>query len=304
MDHYQQPAFFVRGPSPVARLIFFSALSIVLMAVDARLHYLTEIRLGFAALLHPLEVLVTAPISAVGKVGEFVTIQGSLVIDNRRLREQALRQGAELQRFHTLQAENDHLRGLLGVAPAMPQPARLGEVVHAGRDPFTRKVIVNLGSQQGIATGQAVVDELGVIGQVTRVYSFSSEVTLVTDKDLAVPVQVERNGLRAITFGNSRTNAIDLPYLPVNVDVREGDMLVTSGIDGVYPAGLAVAKVAHIVRQADSPFARITCVPVAGIDSHRQVLLVALAANIPPLLDIAQNKPLSQSRSRHAPRKP
>jgi rod shape-determining protein MreC len=304
MDHYQQPAFFVRGPSPVARLIFFSALSIALMAVDARLHYLTEIRQGFAALLHPLEVLISAPLSAIGKAGEFVTTQHSLVIENRQLRAQALQQGAELQRFRTMQAENDHLRGLLGVAPAMPQPAWLAEVVHAGRDPFTRKVIVNLGSQQGVETGQAVVDEIGVVGQVTRVYSFSSEVTLVTDKDLAVPIQVERNGLRAIAFGDSRSNAINLPYLPVNVDIREGDTLVTSGIDGVYPAGLAVARVARIQRQADSPFARIACMPVAGIESHRQVLLVAKAANIPPPPEPAGKQSSIQNRSRHASRKP
>lgn len=282
MDHQHPPAFFVRGPSPFARLTFFAAVSIVLMAVDARLHYLTEIRQGVSVVLHPLEVAVRAPVSAALYVSDYISTQTSLVHENRRLRQHALQNSADLQRYRTLQSENAHLRNLLSALPAISQSARLGEIVHSGRDPFTQKVIVNLGARHGIAAGQAVIDELGIVGQVTQVYPFSSEVTLVTDKDLAIPVQVERNGLRAIAFGNSRSAAIDLPYLPINVDIQEGDKLVTSGIDGVYPAGLAVGKVTHIDRQTFAPFARITCVPTAGIQTHRQVLLVPAAENVPP----------------------
>lgn len=301
----QPPAFFVRGPSPLARLTFFAAVSISLMAVDARLHYLTEIRQGFAALLHPLEAVARAPVAAFQYVGGYIAMQSTLVGENRQLHELALQQSADLQRFRTLQAENEHLRSLLGTLPAMRQPAKMGEIVHAGRDPFTHKVIVNLGTRQGIASGQAVIDEFGVVGQVTQVYPFSSEVTLVTDKDLAVPIQIERNGMRAIAFGNSRANAIDLPYLPVNVDIREGDMLVTSGIDGVYPPGLAVAKVAHIDRKANSPFARIACMPTAGIQSHRQVLLIPIAENLPPPPPApAAGEETGKSPPSHAPRKP
>jgi len=275
MEHQQPPAFFVRGPSPLARLAFFGTLSIILMAVDARLHTLTEIRQGFTALLHPLEVIANAPAQAWHHSRVYLSNQLLLIDENRQLRQINLHFGAELQRLHTLEAENAHLRSLLDALPRLPQPSLMGEIIHAGRDPFSHKVIINLGSQQGARAGQAAVDELGVIGQVTRVYPFSSEVTLVNDQDLAIPVQIERNGLRAIAFGNGRGNGIDLPYLPVNVDIREGDRLVTSGIDGVYPTGLAVAKVTRIERKADTPFAQIACTPVAGIAIHRQILLIA-----------------------------
>lgn len=305
MDHQHPQAFFVRGPSPLARLTFFAVLSIALMAVDARLHYLTEIRQGVAVVLHPLEVAVRAPVNAVLYVNDYITTQTNLVHENRQLRQRALLDSADLQRFRTLQVENAHLRNMLSALPAMPQPARLGEIVHSGRDPFSQKVIVNLGARHGIISGQAVIDELGVIGQVTQVYPFSSEVTLVIDKDLAIPVQIERSGLRAIAFGNSRNAAIDLPYLPVNVDIQVGDRLVTSGIDGVYPAGLAVGKVVEIDRKTFAPFARIACVPIAGIQTHRQVLLIPAAENVPPMPE--PEKPAakpSQKKPRNAPRKP
>lgn len=274
LNPQQQPNFFVRGPSPLARLTFFAAISIVLMAVDARLHYLLEVRQGFVTILHPLETLATSPLRLYRQIGEHFSSQGSLLRETRRLREQNMRLATGLQQLPTMQAENVHLRQLLEARESIDQPARMAEIIHAGRDPFVQKIIVNLGGQQGVAAGQAVVDGLGVIGQVTRAYPFSSEVTMITDRELAVPVQVERNGLRAIAFGHGRDNRMDVPYLPVNVDIKEGDRLVTSGIDGTYPAGLAVATVTRIERNVDSPFAKIICTPLAGTDRHRQVLIL------------------------------
>lgn len=305
MEHQHPTAFFVRGPSPLARLTFFAAVSIALMAVDARLHYLTEIRQGVSVALHPLEVAIRAPLDGFRYISEYIDTQTDLVAENRILRQKALQNSADLQRFRTLQAENAHMRSLMNALPALPQPARLGEIVHSGRDPFSHKVVVNLGARHGIAAGQAVIDEWGVIGQVTQVYPLSSEVTLVSDKDLAVPVQVERSGLRAITFGNSRNSTVDLPYLPVNVDIQPGDKLVTSGIDGVYPAGLAVCKVASIDRKSNAPFARIVCMPIAGIQIHRQVLLIPAAENVPPPPETAKSVVKnSEKKPAHAPRKP
>ena len=271
------------------------------MATDARLHYLDEIRQGFSVLLHPLQVIANAPRAAYRQAGEYLSLQQSLVGENRRLREQVLRQGADLQRWLTLQAENKHLRGVLDATQTLSRPAKLAEIVYAGRDPFAHKIVVNLGSQQGIVAGQAAVDEYGVIGQVTRVSPFSSEVTLIIDQDMSIPVQVERNGLRAIAFGNGRQRILNLPYLPANVDIREGDKLVTSGIDGIYPSGMAVATVKRIERTADSPFANISCTPAAGIESHRQILLLAMSepSPLPPEVEV----PVA-SRSRHALRKP
>lgn len=276
MEHHHTPAFFVRGPSPFARLVFFAALSLTLMATDARLHYLTEVRQGFVALLHPLEILANMPSNLYLGATDYLVMHDTLIKDNRRLTQQSLQQSAQLQRFQSLETENVHLRDLLRAKQSSSQPAQLAEIVHMGRDPFTRKVTVNLGSRESIVAGQAVVDEAGVIGQVTQVYPFSSEVTLITDKDLAIPIQIERNGLRAIAFGHGRDNTIDLPYLPANVDIRKGDKLVTSGIDGVYPLGLAVAYVTQIEHTQDSPFAHIVCTPIAGIESHRQLLLLSM----------------------------
>jgi rod shape-determining protein MreC len=276
MEHHPSPAFFVRGPSPFARLVFFAALSLALMATDARLHYLVETRQAFIALVHPLQVIANAPFKLYFAVQEYVISQKTLVEHNRRLVKQSLKQNITLQRFKTLEIENENMRQLLGAANATSQPAVLGEILHMGRDPFNHKIVVNVGNRQGIVSGQAVVDGAGVIGQVTRVYAFSSEVTLITDKELAIPIQIERNGLRAIAFGHGRDTTLDLPFLPANVDIRKGDKLVTSGIDGIYPAGLAVAEVTQIERNPDSPFAHIICRPIAGIERNRQLLLLGI----------------------------
>jgi len=269
-------AFFVRGPSPFARLVLFAALSLTLMATDSRLHYLTEIRQGLIALLHPLQMVANAPFNAYQATSEYLSTHNTLLKENTELKQQALFQSAELQRLKSLENENANLRNLLGAAQASKQPAKLGEILHMGRDPFVHRIVVNLGAHHDIVAGQAVIDGTGVIGQVTRVYPFSSEVTLITDKDLAIPVQIERNALRAIAFGHGRDTSIDLPYLPANVDIRQGDKLVTSGIDGIYPTGLTVAEVVSVSSNANSPFAHIVCKPVAGIENHRQVLLLGL----------------------------
>jgi rod shape-determining protein MreC len=303
MQHQDPPAFFVRGPSPFARLVFFAALSLALMATDSRLHYLTEIRQGLVAMLHPLELLAKLPSDLYHGADEYLTTHHNLLRDNRKLSGQAIEQATQLQRLRDLQTENDHLRSLLGAAQRSTQPAKMAEIVHMGRDPFTHKVTVNLGSQHGIGAGQAVVDAAGVIGQVTRAYPFSSEVTLITDKDLAIPIQIERNSLRAIAFGHGRSNTIDLPYLPANVDIRKGDRLITSGIDGVYPPGLAVAQVVTIEHNPDSPFAHIVCKPIAGIENNRQVLVLSLPAGEPPVGKTISNKTQSapaNETARHA----
>jgi len=283
LEPQQSPAFFVRGPSPLARLVFFSALSLALIVTDSRLHYLTEVRQGFIALLHPLQVVANAPFDLYHASAEYLTAHNTLVGTNRQLSEQALHDGAKLQRLNELEVENKHLRNLLGASQTIGQPARLAEVLHMGRDPFSQKMVVNLGARQNIKPGQAVVDGDGVIGQVTSVYPLSSEVTLITDKELSIPIQVERNGLRAIAFGAGVDNVLDLPYLPANVDIQIGDRLITSGIDGVYPVGLAVAEVTNIERNPDSPFARITSKPLAGIKNHRQVLLISIPEIEPAL---------------------
>lgn len=300
MDNQQPTAFFIHGPSPLTRLIFFAALSLCLMMSDARLHYLTEIRSGFVALMHPVEILAALPGNLYRGASEYLVTHNTLLQENRRLNQLTLQQGVELQSLKTLSSENMHLHNLFGAARQFAQPAKLAEITHVGRDPFSHKVIVNLGARQNIVAGQAVVDEAGVIGQVTLVYPFSSEVTLIIDKNLAIPVQIERNGLRAIAFGQGRDGTIGLPYLPANVDIRKGDKLITSGIDDIYPAGLAVAEVMKIESNTDSPFARIICKPVAGVDKHFHVLLLS-----PPLATKANGSVINeQAAQTNAPPTP
>jgi rod shape-determining protein MreC len=283
LEQQSAPAFFVRGPSPLARLVFFSALSLVLIVADSRLEYLSSVRQNLQVLLHPLQLLANTPSRLYHDTNEYFSTHEYLLNENRQLKQNALKQAVELQKLSTLELENNNLRQLLQTNKAIVETSVAAEIMHVGRDLFTKKIIVNRGATHNIVAGEAVVDAAGVIGQVTRIYPLSSEVTLITDKSLAIPIQVERNGLRAIAFGHGRDNTLDLPYLPANVDIQRGDKLVTSGIDGVYPAGLAVATVSQIEVTPDSPFARIICVPTGGVENHKQVLLVSIPHTTVPV---------------------
>ncbi len=301
VQQQQPPAFFVRGPSPLARLIFFSVVSLVLMAVDARLHYLKEVRQGFVAILYPLEVIASSPVRLYRHISDYFSDQDNLLAQNNQLNQRLVLQSVEIQRLKAVEHENSHFRTLFEVLPRLGQTTRLAEILHTGRDPFVHKIVINLGSQQGVLSGQAVVDGMGVVGQITRVYPFSSEVTLITDKSLVIPVQVQRNGLRAIAFGHGRDGTLYVPYLPANVDIQQGDKLMTSGIDGVYPEGLEVAKVQRIERDHESPFARIICLPSAGTDRHRHLLIVSPSQPVPEKKPVVMPPP---KKVTHAPRKP
>jgi rod shape-determining protein MreC len=281
IEQQQAPAFFVHGLSAFARLALFSALSLALIATDSRLQYLDSVRQSLQTLLHPLQLFANVPSQIYRDTGEYFSTHNYLLKENKRLKQHALQQDIALQKLNTLALENNNLRLLLETNKAIKESSIVAEIMHVGRDLFSKKIIVNRGESHGITAGEAVVDATGVIGQITRVYPLSSEVTLITDKSLAIPIQIERNGLRAIAFGHGRDNTLDLPYLPTNVDIKQGDKLVTSGIDGVYPAGLAVATVSKIEITPDSPFARIICNPTGGIENYRHVLLVSI-----PLVDV------------------
>ena len=305
LEPQQTPAFFVRGASAFSRMVFFCALSVIFMAVDARLNYLSQIRQAFIAALHPLEIIANAPSEWYRDVKKYFSVHNELVQENYALKQQAFEHKVRLQRLNAITAENEHLRSLLnGDVPIQPK-AVLGEISHMGRDPFTKIVVVNRGSQHTVKAGQAVVDSKGVIGQVTRVYPFTSEVTLITDNELSIPIQIERNQLRAIAFGEGN-NTLDIPYLPTNVDIKVGDKLVTSGIDGVYPAGLAVATVTQILQNPESPFAKIICTPVAEVTNHLQLLLLELpeAKVVDPIEEKAAEEANKEKPDKTAKAKP
>ena len=277
INHQAEPAFFARGPSPVARLVFFSALSLALIATDSQLRYLDRFRHQLETYLHPLEMMANTPTSLYRQVSEYFTTHHHLLDENKRLKRQLLKRSADLQSLKLLESENIHLRQLMGMKAALPQQSVMAEILYVSRDRFSKKVIINRGSEHQVMQGSAVMDGGGMVGQVTRVFPHTSVITLVTDQSLEVPVQIERNGLRAIAFGHGQNNVIEIPFLPTNVDIKKGDVLVTSGIDGVYPAGVSVAVVSNIEVVAGSPFARIICTPTGGVESHRQVLVVGQA---------------------------
>jgi len=296
MEH-SPPPFFKRGPTPLVRLLLCSLLSIALLIADARYRYLDDIRLVAAVIVYPLQRLAAAPGEMLARIGEFFVAQSTLHDNNLRLAEQNLLTGAKLQKYNALAAENAYLRELLAARQRFPERTIAAEVLYAGRDPFTRKIIIDKGEQHGIKAGQPAIDQLGVIGQVTRVYPWLAEITLVTDKEQLVPVRNVRNGLRAVLGGTGSTDQLELKFIPLNADFQNGDQLTTSGIDGVYPPGLPVAAVSNVERNAAYLFARIICKPVAGVSSRNQ-LLVLNWENKMPQRPADEEKPMRPKKSR------
>ncbi len=278
MDQQQTPSFFIRGPSAFTRFIFFSTLSLVLMASDARFDYLVGVRQMLMVAVRPLQVIADSPFVLARNIQSYFVSQESLQKEVKNLNQRLLVQSAQLQALESLNVENQNLRDLLGAGKTSKQATHIAEIMYMGRDPFSHKVVINVGSNQYVVVGQAVIDATGLLGQVTRVFPYSSEVTLLTDQDLSIPIQIERNGLRAIAFGSGKSGIVDVPYLPANVDIKQGDKLVTSGIDGVYPVGLAVATVESVKSSSSSPFAKIAAKPLAGIQNHRLILLIDMPA--------------------------
>lgn len=267
------PPFFKRGPAPLARLSFFVVLSIAAMVADLRYQLLGPLRMAVAAALWPVQKAVMLPVEGAGEAGNYLVDLARLQRENAELRERQLAQANLLLRQSHLDGENRRLRALLEMGERLDAPARAAEILYAARDPFARRVIIDRGTTHGIEAGQAVIDDLGVVGQVTRAFPLASEVTLLTDKNQMIPVQVARNGLRAVLAG-AGGGALELKFLPTNADLQPDDKLVTSGLDGVYLPGLPVAKVVSIDRDNSYSFARIECAPLAGVERHGQVLVV------------------------------
>jgi rod shape-determining protein MreC len=278
---HSPPPFFKRGPAPLARLFFFISLSITLLAADFRFHTLEALRQGVATVLWPIQRIAYVPVDAGMDLSEYFSTLYALKTENEELRKRELATANQLLRQGHLEEENRRLRALLDMRERQPAEGRVAEILYAARDPFTRRIIVDKGSNAGVEPGQPVIDELGVLGQVTRTYVFTSEVTLLTDKDQAIPVQVLRSGLRAVLAG-AGAGTMELRFLAANADVQPGDTLVTSGLDGVYLPGLPVAKVVNIDRDNSFSFARIDCAPIAGVERHGQVLILGRRIT-PPL---------------------
>lgn len=268
------PPLFKQGASARVRASFFALIAIIMLVVDSRMHALTIVRQAVGTVLYPFQVVALMPRDVAYKMGDYFTSLHTVQNQNDALRRQQVLNAQLLQQERQIAAENNQLRNLLNMQQRISSKSLVGEILYDARDPFTRKIILNRGTQQGVAPGQPVIDDIGIVGQVTRVFPFVSEVTLLTDKDQAIPVQVLRTGLRSVAYGRGQSGVLDLRFMAANADIRKGDVLVTSGIDGVYPPGLSVATVVQVETKSTDAFAHIVCMPSAGIDRHRQLLIL------------------------------
>lgn len=250
------------------------ALSLVLMVLDHRYAHLQQLRTALAFITYPLHFLADLPVSASLWLQDATATRSELVEENETLRIQNLKLSAELQKFESLQAENIRLRNLLDASYKVGDRVLIAELSAVDLDPYRQQVVINKGRASGVYAGQAVLDADAVMGQVIQVTPFASTVLLITDPSHSIPVQVLRSGLRTIAVGSGRVNELNLPYLPTNSDIREGDLLVTSGLGGKFPSGYPVARVTRIDRAPDNAFAQISAEPAAHLDRSREVLVV------------------------------
>ncbi|CAH2777450.1 MAG: Rod shape-determining protein MreC [uncultured Paraburkholderia sp.] len=279
---YSPPPLFKQGPPALARLVFFVVLALALLISDARFKTLEIVRGVLGAGLYPLQRAALVPRDVFMGAADLAVTSATLRSDNEKLRTKNLQLSQQANTAAELSAENAHLRALLQLWQRATTQSLPAEIQYDTRDPFTQKVVINRGAQQGIQNGSPVVNEDGVIGQVTHVFPLQAEVTLLTDKDQAVPVQIMRTGLRSVIYGTPKGDTLDLRFVPISADVQTGDELVTSGLDGVYPPGLPVAKVVRVDRQADTAFARVICLPIAPVRGARQLLVLHYVNDVPP----------------------
>jgi rod shape-determining protein MreC len=272
------PPLFREGPSALTKLALCAALAVFLMVADARFGITAPARAALAVALHPLQRILLAPVDAWEQLGDYARGMERATAAENLARRQLAEQAVTLSRAAQLQAENQRLRALLDLRQAQPVQGLAAEVLYEAADPFSRRIVIDRGSHRGVRAGAPVVNETGVLGQVTRVYPLSAEVTLLTDREAAIPVLNTRTQQRGVAYGGER-GVMELRFMAANADIKSGDALATSGLDGVYPPGLPVAKVVEVERRGDSSFARVSLVPQAQPDGARHVLVLTPLAD-------------------------
>lgn len=278
------PPFFNQGPSVLSKLVFFGALSVFLMVADVRFHMIQPIRAVLSTALYPVQWLALQPVHALRYSSDYFTGVNQAQSDSAQAGKKLALQSLRAGQVEQLTQENNRLRLLLGLREQLAIPVMAAEVLYDAADSYTRKVIIDKGQLQGVAPGSPVLDESGVLGQVTRVHPLVSEVTLLIDRDLSIPVLNIRTGARSVAYGDPLAggSGMELRFMGSNADVQPGDLLTTSGVDGVYPPGLPVAKVSKIEHRAESTFSKIYCLPQALVTGTRHVIVVnPVSAQIP-----------------------
>jgi rod shape-determining protein MreC len=263
-----------RGPTPGLRFVAYSVLAIVLMFLDKRQGWMEEVRYGLQAATYPMQLAVSSPSTAWGWMRESARTRDALRVENTELRTRMRDLELRTMRYDSLARENAKLRGLSAALPPVAEKWLVAEIVHAELDSLRPRVLINRGANNGVFKAQAVLDDEGIVGQTTHVGPWSAEVILITDPEHAIPVQIERTGVRTIAVGTGNEGELGLPYLPGNADVQAGDMLVTSGLGGVFPQGYPVGKVLEVHREVVQPLAQVRAAPLAHINRDREVMLV------------------------------
>jgi rod shape-determining protein MreC len=286
------PPFFRQGPSALSKLMLFSAVALFLMVADARFQVAKPLRVALATVLYPVQWLAMRPVAWVQGGGQYFESLRSAQAAEADARQKLGALSQRANQVDQLALENTRLRRLLELRDRVSTSAQAARVLYDAADPYTRKIIVDKGLVDGVMAGSPVLDEAGVLGQVTRVYPAISEVTLVIDRDQAIPVLNVRTGARGVAFGEAaaRAGTLELRFMSANADVQAGDLLTTSGVDGVYPSGLPVARVEKVERRVDSAFARIYCTPLALVDGTNYVMLLK-----PVAVDPAAARPVPEA---------
>ncbi|MFT5642863.1 MAG: rod shape-determining protein MreC [Janthinobacterium sp.] len=279
---YSPPPLFKQGASARFKMIVFACISIALLVIDARFDALSAVRKAAATALYPFQMAALVPRDIGSRMGAYFSSIAALEKELQELKRQQIAVAQTVQQSQRQVVENNHLRKLMDARDRIPVKSILGEILYEARDFFTRKIVLDRGSREGVVPGLPVIDSLGVVGQVTRVFPFTSEVTLLTDTEQAISVQVLRNGLRSVAYGRGQSGLLDLRFVAPNADIQVGDVLVTSGIDGVYPGGLAVARVVQVENSATGAFGHVVCRPLAGIDNNTQLLILMSAPDLLP----------------------
>ncbi len=280
------PPFFRQGPSARTKLIFFAALALFLMVADTRFRIVVPLRDGLAMVLLPVQRALAVPVQLLGSGRDHLQGLGQALESERRARALLAQSAEKGSRADRLKTENMQLRALLDMRPGINVRSLAAEVMYEAADPYSRKLFIDVGKVQGVALGSPVINELGVLGQVTRVYALSSEITLLADKDAAIPVLNTRTRQRSAAFGGlqgANAAVMELRFMSGNADVQQGDVLHTSGVDGVYPPGLPVATVVSVERRVESSFARVLLAAAAPADAVRHVLVLEpIGVQLPP----------------------
>jgi rod shape-determining protein MreC len=292
------PAFFKQGPSAVSKLLFFSALSVLLMVADVRFGVTQPLRAALSVALYPVQWLAMRPQVLAEYSGDYMQARDEAQASERDAREQLLVQARRSGQVEQLALENKQLRELLSLSKRLETKGIAAEVLYDAADPYTRKLIIDKGMMDGVKASSPVMDEHGILGQVTHVLPLVSEVTLVTDREHSIPVLNTRTGARGVAYGESGgAPLLELRFMATNADIEVGDMLSTSGVDGIYPAGVLVGKVTKVERRAETAFARILCEPVGRVQGARHVMVLEpLSDQLPPRPQIEKPHPVAAQK--------